>query len=210
MNVACWLMGRFGVSAPLQGDLIEARRRHGSVWWLSRQVVAAILHSVILRVHDHAFRTAAIAATSTVALLVWLDATRALFIRVTNGAFGFIDLRGSHFLFIAWVAYGGPLYPAWLLGSFLEGWVIARHARAATTLLVVLVELPCLLWFSLPYWRMIFVPIGQTAFTMPLTWTTLVYRVGFWLAALVPVLGVPAATLIGGLVGAPQLAADGR
>ncbi len=80
MTAACFLMERFGVPAPLQGDLIEARRDGSSVCWLWRQVLAALLHAVLRHLREHALRMAVIAIASTATLWIWLDATRAAFI----------------------------------------------------------------------------------------------------------------------------------
>jgi hypothetical protein len=151
-----------------------------------------------------ALRIVVIAVVSSALALAWLEGTKTLYIWFTNSAVISWASRWRPFMY-AWQVYGGPLYPLWCAGSFLLGWSITRNRRRGFSgvLVTLAAQWPLLLYFSLPYWRGIFGPNGDTVFTAPWSWPVALYRSGWWIAALMPILAVPACTLLGGLLAGP-------
>jgi hypothetical protein len=192
MRMLLQCMQRFGVPESLIGDLVE-RRRGRSLLWLCRQSLVAIVTSTYRSVVDWPCAAIVAAVATGGLLLLWIESTRALYLWLSdrrmndlaNPGATWVDgvrLGGfwSRVLWVWWENYGGGLSLLWCTGAAVIGRQVARKTSVAFASVATLSALPIAISQGIPMWH----PN---------------YGINWVVVAIVVLLGIPAATMVGGL-----------
>jgi hypothetical protein len=179
----------------LIGDLDEHFARGRSSAWYWREVLAAILAGAARDIRDHKLRALGAALLVWVMIVPWVEITWALYLLISDKWANAAALKSwtteSKAFFRFWILFGGGLQFVWCTVCAVAGWVNVRlqRDRPATILVVsVATEVPLVLWWGLPLWLR--VDSLPTAYSIPMGVT-----------ALVILIGMPAATLVGAVHG---------
>jgi hypothetical protein len=170
----------------LTGDLEEQFRKGRSVTWYWRQVAAAIVVDAVRGLRDHKLVAVWAAIVVWAVVITWVKSTWALYLWATKK---WPILNQSTW----WLWYGGGLQIAWCLGAALSGWItvrLMRNQRATMAIVTLISIMPLVFWWGQP-WLMI-------SFR-----TQAWYRIPQRVFALTVLVGMPIATLIGGLLVKP-------
>ncbi len=151
------LLAAFDVPDALVGDLVEESRCRSRAWlWM--QAIAAIAHSIAAAVRADARTCIRIAVAGVAVLAAGAQSSLWLYLWTTHH----VPMRGplvsSGWFVLAWHSYSVPLHLLWCLTSILCGWTLTRlgsQRKLAFLVAAVAVQLPIVIWFTLPYVRAI-------------------------------------------------------
>ncbi len=193
-RLASWLLRRF-VAGPqresLIGDLDEQFVRGRSSFWYWRQVLSAILVFVARDLREQPRLAISSVILTWAIVITWVESTLALYRWVImTWVLWALDSGGVFFTF--WHPFSGGLCLIWCVGSAVAGWVSAQRSgnhRMAMVVACALALIPWALWWSSSVWF------------QPERWAGRPARIWLpvYLQAVIVLVGMPAATLLGGL-----------
>ncbi len=126
MNLAAWLLDRFGVADSVTGDIIERSASGKSRLWLGRQVADAIVGAVIADARRHpwlALRGVIVGLALVSAISFIQRGTQRPFDEwLGRGIYDYVHLNRSSMILLVTLANALLVAPCW----FAIGWLVAR------------------------------------------------------------------------------------